>query len=110
MLKSIRITSTPRVYILYCLKYLLIVWPEFELTRKTKPTSNGLLSWEQGQLRPCYFKKTSWILNQEVKLQYETIQDTESCLSRYLQAEYELLKTFAGEEGNCLEYIEWTLG
>ena len=44
MLKSIRITSTPRVYILYCLKYLLIVWPEFELTRKTKPTSNGLLS------------------------------------------------------------------
>ena len=44
MLKSIRITSTPGVYILYCLKYLLIVWPEFELTRKTKPTSNGLLS------------------------------------------------------------------
>lgn len=38
-----RITLTPRVYILYCLKYLLIVWPEFQLTRKTKPTSNGLL-------------------------------------------------------------------
>ena len=33
-----------------------------------------------------------------------------ACLSRNLQAEYELLKTFAGEEGNCLEYIEWTLG
>ena len=48
---------TPRVYILYCLKSLLIVWPEFELARKTKPASNGLLSWEQGQLRPCYFKK-----------------------------------------------------
>ena len=28
----------------------------------------------------------------------------------HLQADYELLKSFAGEEGKCLEYIEWTLG
>ncbi|RMX44220.1 hypothetical protein pdam_00005271 [Pocillopora damicornis] len=26
-----------------------------------------------------------------------------------VQAEYELLKSFAGEKGQCLEYIEWTL-
>ncbi|KAJ7380448.1 Armadillo repeat-containing protein 4 [Desmophyllum pertusum] len=26
-----------------------------------------------------------------------------------VQADYELLKSFAGEEGKCLEYIEWTL-
>lgn len=45
-----------------------------------------------------------------MKCHNESITDTESCLSRYLQAEYELLKTFAGEEGKCLEYIEWTLG
>lgn len=26
-----------------------------------------------------------------------------------VQADYELLKSFSGEEGKCLEYIEWTL-